>query len=405
MAFKQSSNPLSRNNSPMRRSPFRQQQTMTMDELNKATAAAEEQSRINSQSGTAGAPGDPGTEINYDDPRKFAGDDEGMLQSNFEPQFPGDDGYEDQGMSRESSDKKRLQRKLDRMGKKNSNTADVSDGREEVNEFIQDNGRPGQKRRAQKLNDKVNPSYQGVAPIKGMSDEEARSIDEDTYPDGLSRKTFPKPIIPMDEPYGLSRKASPLNDKTSRKIKKGNKTAKQIVEMQNKRSSYKKTYLGDPDDLEGEMVRTADKPASKREGRKIKKLKKTEKQLGISRKASPLNGLNDMDGYGGDDSDTNKEETVTKQDNSRSAIKDRKAKDKAKGVSKPQMRANKAKSKSAAAAEKAKTVKNPDYKKQLEAKSERLAKRAKRKEGRADRKANNKANRQANKKSREDSKK
>ena len=182
MAFKQSSNPLSRNTSPMRRSPFRQQ-TMSMDELNKASAASQEQSRINSQSGTAGAPGDPGTEINYDDPRKFAGDDEGMLKSTFEPQFPGDDGYEDQGMSR---------------------------------------------------------------------------------------------------------KASPLNDRTSRKIKKANKTAGQIVEMQNKRSSYKKTYLGDPDDLEGEMVRTADKPASKREVRKIKKFKKTKNQLG-EKIAGPLN--------------------------------------------------------------------------------------------------------------------
>ena len=179
MAFKQSSNPLSRNTSPMRRSPFRQQ-TMSMDELNKASAASQEQSRINSQSGTAGAPGDPGTEINYDDPRKFAGDDEGMLQSNFEPQFPGDDGYEDQGMSRQD------------------------------------------------------PKYFGLGEDGG----------------------------------------------TGRKIKKANKTAGQIAKMQNKRSSVKNVYLGDPDDLEGEMVRTADKPASKREDRKIKKLKKTEKQLG-----------------------------------------------------------------------------------------------------------------------------
>ena len=87
------------------------------------------------------------------------------------------------------NDKKKLQRKLDRMGKKKGNTADVSDPRKEINEFIQDNGRPGQKRRAQKLNDKINPSYQGVAPIKGMTDAEARSIDEDTYPDGPSRKS------------------------------------------------------------------------------------------------------------------------------------------------------------------------------------------------------------------------
>ena len=86
------------------------------------------------------------------------------------------------------NDEKKLQRKLDRMGKKKGNTADVSDTRKEINEFIQDNGRPGQKRRAQKLNDKINPSYQGVAPIKGMSDEQAKSIDEDYYPP-TSRKS------------------------------------------------------------------------------------------------------------------------------------------------------------------------------------------------------------------------
>jgi len=275
MAFNQSSNPLSRNTSPMRRSPFREQ-TFSMDELNQASEAEKEQSRLNSQSGNVGAPGDPGTEINYDDPRKFPGDDEGMLEHEVSPEEY-DEKY-DMAPSRESSDEKRLQRKLDRMGKKNGNTADVSDGREEVNEFIQDNGRPGQKRRAQELNDKVNPSYQGVAPIKGMSDEEARSIDEDTYPDGLSRK------------------ASPLNDRTERKIKKYNKTAKQIRDMQNERSSVK-TEWEDTDsgpktrDIE---VTTADKPASKREVRKFKKLNKTEKQIGVSRKASPLNGVGSM---------------------------------------------------------------------------------------------------------------
>ena len=87
------------------------------------------------------------------------------------------------------------------------------------------------------------------------------------------------------------------DDGTGRKTRKANKTADQIAKMQNKRSSYKKTYLGDPDDLEGEMIRTADKPASKREVRKIKKYTKTKNQLdsqpvkkkGLSRKSSPLN--------------------------------------------------------------------------------------------------------------------
>ena len=68
-------------------------------------------------------------------------------------------------------------------------------------------------------------------------------------------------------------------------------------------------------------------------------------------------------------------------DNSRKAIRKRKKADKAAGVSKSQMRANKAKSKSEAASAKAKKSKNPSYRAQLTAKSERLAKRAERKGG------------------------
>ena len=87
-----------------------------------------------------------------------------------------------------------------------------------------------------------------------------------------------KMVSPLNEAayFGLG-----PDDGTARKTKKANKTAKQIVDLQNKRSSVKNTYLGDPDDLEGEMVRTADKPASKKETRKIKKLNKTKKQLGL----------------------------------------------------------------------------------------------------------------------------
>jgi len=70
---------------------------------------------------------------------------------------------------------------------------------------------------------------------------------------------------------------------------------------------------------------------------------------------------------------------IAPKDNSRKAIKKRKTADKAAGVSKSQMRANKAKSKSEAASAKAKKSKNPSYRAQLTAKSERLAKRAKRK--------------------------
>ena len=251
MAFKQSSNPLSRNTSPMRRSPFRQQ-TMSMDELNKASAASQEQSRINSQSGTAGAPGDPGTEINYDDPRKFAGDDEGMLQSNFEPQFPGDDGYEDQGMSRKESP-------LNVEGGKAAHTKSTS----QKADFAWETHKQGSHHKLKLGQKTAKPSEEEIAV---MSEENSK---------GVSRQD-PKY-------FGLGK-----DDGTGRKIKKANKTAGQIVKMQNKRSSVKNVYLGDPDDLEGEMVRTADKPASKREVRKIKKFKKTKNQLG-EKAVSPLN--------------------------------------------------------------------------------------------------------------------
>jgi hypothetical protein len=66
---------------------------------------------------------------------------------------------------------------------------------------------------------------------------------------------------------------------------------------------------------------------------------------------------------------------------SRKAIRQRKKADKAAGVSKSQMRANKAKSKAEAALEKAKKSKNPSYKAQLKRKADRLAARAKRKGG------------------------
>ena len=106
--------------------------------------------------------------------------------------------------------------------------------------------------------------------------ERGRDYDEEGTKDGMSRKEA--------KYFGLGE-----DDGTARKTKKADKTAKQVIKMQNKRSSVKNVYLGDPDDLEGEMVRTADKPAGKREKRKVKKLKKTKDQLGMSRESSPLN--------------------------------------------------------------------------------------------------------------------
>ena len=238
MAFKQGNNPLSRKASPMRMSPFKKQESsMSMDDLNKLSAKQDAESLASSRAGNVGAPGDPGTEINYNDPKKFAGDDEGMLRNDFEPQFAGDDGYEDQ--------------------------------------------------------------------------------------DGMSRKEYGK----------------------ARKNKKANKTSQQIVDIQKKRSSVKNVYLGDPDDLEGEMVRTADKPAGKREVRKIKKLKKTKEQLG-DKIPSPL-------------------------DATKAEMRLEKTKKKAKNAKK-------------AAAE------NTPQNARNRAKAKRLDKRAKRQEGRADRKVSRK---------------
>ena len=95
----------------------------------------------------------------------------------------------------------------------------------------------------------------------------------------------------IGEVGAVSKMVSPLNeaayfglgpdDGKQRKTNKLNKTYNQIKNMQNERSSVKNTYLGDPDDLQGEMVRTEDKPASRREVRKKKKFIKTKKQLGL----------------------------------------------------------------------------------------------------------------------------
>ncbi len=76
-----------------------------------------------------------------------------------------------------------------------------------------------------------------------------------------------------------------------------------------------------------------------------------------------------------------KESKAAPKDNSRKAIRQRKKADKAAGVSKSQMRANKAKSKSEAALAKAKASKDPSMRAQLKRKSDRLAKRAERKGG------------------------
>ena len=177
MAFKQGNNPLSRKTSPMRRSPFRKEASVSMEDLKKMSAKQDAESKA---------------------------------QALKLPQIekPGFDYEMDQDMS-----------------------------------------------------------YPGG--------ERGRDYDEEGTKDGMSRKEA--------KYFGLGE-----DDGKARKTKKADKTAKQVIKMQNKRSSVKNVYLGDPDDLQGEMVRTADKPAGKREKRKVKKLKKTKDQLGVSRKSSSI---------------------------------------------------------------------------------------------------------------------
>ena len=62
---------------------------------------------------------------------------------------------------------KRLQRKLNRMGKKKGNTVEIEDGSIEVYDFLNDNGTEGQKRRATRLYEKINKG-QGITMVSPL---------------------------------------------------------------------------------------------------------------------------------------------------------------------------------------------------------------------------------------------
>ena len=85
---------------------------------------------------------------------------------------------------------KKLQRLMDRVARKGGNSITIDGAnREELQEKLIDNkANPSQWKKAKKLADKVMPSYQGVKPVKNMSDKQARSIDEDQY-SSMSRKS------------------------------------------------------------------------------------------------------------------------------------------------------------------------------------------------------------------------
>ena len=85
---------------------------------------------------------------------------------------------------------KKLQKLMDRVARKGGNSITIDGAnREELQEKLIDNkANPSQWKKAKKLADKVMPSYQGVKPVKNMSDKQARSIDEDQY-SSVSRKS------------------------------------------------------------------------------------------------------------------------------------------------------------------------------------------------------------------------
>jgi len=237
MAFKQGNNPLSRKTSPMRMSPFKKQEpSMSMDELQKMSAAQDAASKA--QADKLPQIEKPGFDYEMDQDMSYPGGERGRDYD--------EEGTKD-GMSRKESP-------LDAVGAHSMKAGDYAShlASSKEHKAPSDKERKGRKH----VSDKQPTN---TPPKDGMSRKEAKY-------------------------FGLGE-----DDGKARKTKKANKTAKQVVKMQNKRSSVKNVYLGDPDDLEGEMVRTADKPAGKREKRKVKKLKKTKDQLGVSRNESPLN--------------------------------------------------------------------------------------------------------------------
>jgi len=87
---------------------------------------------------------------------------------------------------------KRLQRKLNRMGKKKGNTVDINDGEMEVTEFIQDHGTKGQKRRATRLYDKINKG-KGITMISPLNFKGANSSNSTCWEGKKKCGTKPSP--------------------------------------------------------------------------------------------------------------------------------------------------------------------------------------------------------------------
>ncbi len=90
---------------------------------------------------------------------------------------------------------KRLQRKLNRMGKKKGNTVSVEDGGQEVGEFIQEHGTKGQKRRATRLYDKINKG-KGITMVSPLGFKGANSSNSECWSNKVKVGTKPSPTRP-----------------------------------------------------------------------------------------------------------------------------------------------------------------------------------------------------------------
>jgi|21_taG_2_1085346.scaffolds.fasta_scaffold05141_6 hypothetical protein len=90
---------------------------------------------------------------------------------------------------------KRLQRKLNRMGRKKGNSVDVNDGEVEVTDFIQEHGTKGQKRRATRLYDKINKG-KGITMVSPLGFKGANSSNSECWSNKVKVGTKPSPTRP-----------------------------------------------------------------------------------------------------------------------------------------------------------------------------------------------------------------
>ena len=116
---------------------------------------------------------------------------------------------------------KKLQKLMDRVARKGGNSITIDGAnREELQEKLIDNkANPSQWKKAKKLADKVMPSYQGVKPVKNMSDKQARSIDEDQY-SSVSRKSALN-MLGVSSPLNCWTKAGYIRKPGTKKGAKG----------------------------------------------------------------------------------------------------------------------------------------------------------------------------------------